>query len=523
MTSWPILRTQGSYTRRSGELLFGGSPWGLARLSVPARSWARHVLRAGAGPVAPRDEVERATARLLVDRGLALPVLPPRTPRREEIEVVVPVYGSAGSLARLLSALDGNSPDGDSPDGDAGRGTGAPRVTVVDDGSAGPEAREIARVCADHGARLVVLPENLGPGGARNAGLAATTAGLVAFLDADTLPSPDWLDLLVPHFTDPVVAAVAPRVRGAVSGPGIGSLLERFEARRGGLDLGSHARRVAPGGQIGYVPTAAMVVRRSALPDPPFEPGLRVGEDVDLVWRLVEAGWTVRYLPAVEVHHEVRSGLTAWALRHAAYGSSAVPLERRHPGRLAPATLGWPFLSLLSGALLMSGGGTWPRALGTAAAVVGIAVQGGTQVRRFRDRGLPVSAGVEIALLGLRSEATAIGNALRREWWPLGAAALALSCAPVPRVRKAACAVVVLGLLPTVPDTAHAARHHWQCWRAPGAGAPEHDAGIPLDPVRHLALRLGADAAYGTGVILTALRSRSLAVMRPRFRRLPRG
>src|SRR5690606_32229620 len=101
-------------------------------------------------------------------------------------------------------------------------------------------------------------------------------------------------------------AAAAPRVRGTVTGPGPGSLLERFEARRGGLDLGPHARRVAPGGQIGYVPSAALLVRRAALPDPPFEPGLRVGEDVDLVWRLVDAGWSVRYLPAAEVHHEVR-------------------------------------------------------------------------------------------------------------------------------------------------------------------------------------------------------------------------
>ncbi|NUL48839.1 mycofactocin system glycosyltransferase [Cellulosimicrobium funkei] len=513
MTSPAILRTQGSYTRRSGELLFGGSPWGLARLSAPARSWARGVLRPGAGPVLPVDEIERATARLLVDRGLALPVLPPRPPRPEEIEIVVPVHGPAAPLRRLLGALAAAGPDR------------LLRVTVVDDASAEPDAREISRACADHQARLVVLPQNLGPGGARNAGLAATTAELVAFLDADTVPPRDWLDRLVPHFEDPGVAAVAPRVRGTVTGSGTGSaagsVLERFEARRGGLDLGPHARRVAPGGQVGYVPTAALVVRRAALPDPPFEPGLRVGEDVDLVWRLVDSGWTVRYVPGAEVHHEVRSGMAAWARRHAAYGSSAVPLDRRHPGRLAPATLGWPGLALLAGATVAAGGGAAGRAVGSVTAALGLGVQVGASVRRFRRRGLPSSAGAEIALLGLRSEATAIGHALRREWWPLGAAAVVLSLSPVPRARAVARAAVVLGMLPTLPDTVRAARHAWQDRK--GAGSPADDAGAPLDPARHLALRLAADAAYGTGVIRAAVRSRHLAVLLPRLRGRSRG
>ena len=35
-----------------------------------------------------------------------------------------------------------------------------------------------------------------------------------------------------------------------------------------------------------------------------FDPALRVGEDVDLVWRLVAAGLAVRYDPAVEVEHD---------------------------------------------------------------------------------------------------------------------------------------------------------------------------------------------------------------------------
>ena len=52
--------------------------------------------------------------------------------------------------------------------------------------------------------------------------------------------------------------------------------------------------------RVAYVPTAALLVRRAALGDG-FDESLRNGEDVDLVWRLIEAGWRVRYEPAVQV------------------------------------------------------------------------------------------------------------------------------------------------------------------------------------------------------------------------------
>jgi hypothetical protein len=92
------------------------------------------------------------------------------------------------------------------------------------------------------------------------------------------------------------------------------------------------------------VPAAALVVRRAALAPPtdaapprpvgPFDEGLRYGEDVDLVWRLEAAGWTVRYEPAGVVEHPHRGSLRAWLAQRAAYGSSAGPLARRHPGRM---------------------------------------------------------------------------------------------------------------------------------------------------------------------------------------------
>ena len=85
-------------------------------------------------------------------------------------------------------------------------------MVVVDDASRDPAA--VAEVAARHGARLVALTVNLGPAGARNAGIAQVRTPYVAFVDSDVVVEADALRGLAGHFADPRVAAVGPRVQG---------------------------------------------------------------------------------------------------------------------------------------------------------------------------------------------------------------------------------------------------------------------------------------------------------------------
>jgi hypothetical protein len=130
------------------------------------------------------------------------------------------------------------------------------------------------------------------------------------------------------------------------------------------LDLGDAEARVMPGTRVAYVPTAALVVRRAALAAAAgtggvFDPGLRWGEDVDLVWRLHDAGWRIRYDPAVRVSHHEPRGWAALLARRFRYGTSAAPLAMRHPGQVPPVVLHpWPALTvagLLAGRLSVAG------------------------------------------------------------------------------------------------------------------------------------------------------------------------
>src|SRR5690606_8503753 len=131
-----------------------------------------------------------------------------------------------------------------------------------------------------------------GPAAARNSGWRLANSDLVAFLDADTRPEPDWLEAVLPHFEDPQVAAVA---HGGRSAPCQAALAE-YEADRSGWDMSEDRGRVLPWSRIDYVLTAALVARPSALGTVDgFDEALGYGEDVDFVWRLIDDGNDVRY------------------------------------------------------------------------------------------------------------------------------------------------------------------------------------------------------------------------------------
>ncbi len=442
-----------------GSVAMGGAPWRVVKLADSARPFLDDLRSAGPLGCVSTSNLERAVARHLLNRGLAHPVIEPM-PRTLSVTVLIPAYDRVEQLEACLTSLSGED------------------VVVIDDASLGAE--EVRRVVESHGARLLRHACNRGPAAARNTGLAATTSPFVAFVDSDCLPEKGWLDQLLPHFTDPLVAAVAPRVEPAV---GMSSLLARHEAARSALDMGAKPEQVRPGGRLGFVPSATMVVRRAALDGAGFDEALRLGEDVDLVWRLVDGGWQVRYEPGVTVRHEARLDPLAWLRRRFEYGTSAADLHSRHPDRLAPAHVSaWNLASL---SLLVSRRpGSAALVSATAAALLG--------QRLRRSGGGPLMAGAIVGK-GLVSDAVAVGHALRREWWPLGILSLTLSR------RSRLCRVAACCMLGPIA-------FEWFGRR------PD------VDPARYAGLRLIEDAAYGSGVIVSAVRARNVGPLMPEVR-----
>jgi len=437
----------------------GGSPLRLLRVSSRARALIDRW-EAGA-PVGDRKG-EPVLARRLVSAGVFLPrpgspVLGP-----DDVTVVIPVRDRPAQLARLLSTLDSTL-----------EGT---RCLVVDDGSADP-ARSRA-IAENVGAAVIALPANLGPSAARNAGLAQAGTPLVAFIDSVCVPADGWLEPLLAHFNDPLVAAVAPRILPlGVTPP---TSLTRYEAVRSSLDRGGRPGLVRPMSRIPYVPSAALLVRRGAVPDALFDPRLRGGEDVDLVWRLVQAGWDVRYEPGATVRHDGPTSAGAWLGRRAFYGTTAGPLARRHPRSLAPL-----HTSLWTAAV-------WVLAVARKPLPAAVTLAVSIVVLARRLDGLvdePVRVAGRIAGGGTARSALPALSGLTRAWSP---ALLLALCGR--KTRKAAALAL---LVPAAGD--------WLGTR----GA--------LDPVRYAALHVADDVAYGSGVWLGCLRARTVAPLLPRI------
>ena len=449
-----------------GRVVIGGSPLRLWRLTAAG---ADVLGRALAGQDVAFTPTRGHLLERMVDAGALHPEPAPGPFTRRDVTVVVPVRDRADSLERLLRSL-GEVPDVDRPNS----------VVVVDDGSHDEPAH--ARVAATHGATLVRRDRPGGPGAARNDGVARVAGALVAVLDSDCVVSAGWLEPLLGHLGDDRVAAVAPRVR-ASTGPSPGTLA-RYDAIRSPLDLGPRPGRVEAGTRLSYVPSAGVVFRRVAFDAVGgFDPLLRFGDDVDLVWRLVEAGWRVRYEPSSEVFHDVRSGRGPWLRQRFDYGTSAAALDQRHRGRLAPLSCSpW------------SAAGWATVAAGRPA--LGVAVLAGSAAALPpRLGGVPARESLRLAVLGHLGAGRQLARAVVRVWWPLAL----LACLVSRRARRVvgACAVVV------VVDA-----------RAAGGDRP-------LDRVRFAALTLVDDATYGAGVWAGCLRRRSIGALLPRLVRWP--
>lgn len=452
---FPVRLNRRTKVYDGGRTVIGGAPTTAAFLSDAARRMLDgrdlRVNGVGSGALAGR----------LLDLGLADPVVAKLPPiGLDSVTVVVPVRDRPRHLDLLL----GSVPDG-------------VRVIVVDDCSTDPTG--VASVAASHGADLMRHNVNRGPAAARNTGLERVRTPYVAFVDSDVVLEPDTLTTLLRHFHDPKVALAAPRVLGRHPAAR-DTWITRYENGRASLDLGRHPALVRPRTPVAWVPSACVVARVEAL-GRGFDADMRVGEDVDLVWRLARQGWRIRYEPEAAVHHENRPRLAEWWSRKLYYGTGAQPLAERHGSDVAPAVLA-PWAATFAAAVLLQR--RWSVAVaGLAALTAWWRIS-----RRLDASEHPGRIGLRLTTAGAAAALSQTSALLLRHWWPAAAVGSVLSR----RLRRALVAAAVADSAVEYVRT-------------------ETD----LDPLRFALARRLDDVAYGTGVWLGALRRRSLSCLVP--------
>ena len=214
-------------------------------------------------------------------------------------------------------------------------------ILLVDSASSACAAAELADMAVQHDARLVRMDQP-GVSLARNAGAWAARTQFIAYIDDDAIPSADWVEAILESIAQP-------GRRPALIG---GRILPKWEAPlpawwpgslRGVLSIiehegnGEYRTAAVPPGLEPYA--ANMVVHvLSLLAAGGFGATLgRYGsvllsdEEVQLAWRLQDAGYSVRYDSRIMVHHQIQARRLdpAWLLSRLYWQGASTVLTRR--------------------------------------------------------------------------------------------------------------------------------------------------------------------------------------------------
>ncbi len=193
-------------------------------------------------------------------------------------------------------------------------------VIVVDDGSTDATAA-IAR----HYGFAPITTAHRGLSHARNVGIEAATGEIVAFIDDDAHPDPHWLTYLAVTFlrTNHV----------GVGGPNIAPAGDGIVAECVANAPGGPVHILLSDQEAEHVPGCNMAFRKADLQAiGGFDPQFRTaGDDVDICWRLRQAGGTLGFSSAAMVWHHRRNSVRAYWRQQQGYAMAEVLLERKWP------------------------------------------------------------------------------------------------------------------------------------------------------------------------------------------------
>jgi glycosyltransferase involved in cell wall biosynthesis len=213
---------------------------------------------------------------------------------------------------------------------------------LVDSGSTGDAPAELVRLAgATPRTRLTRIGQP-GVSLARNTGAAACGTPYIAYIDDDAIPAPDWVERILAALAeaDPPPAVLGGRILPhwpiplpAWWPPGLRGILSIIETE----GQGEYRTPALPADLAPYA--ANMVVHVASL----FRAGgfgtgigrqgtlLLSDEDVQLAWKLQDAGHSVRYDSRIVVHHQIQpERLTpAWLLERLYWQGASTVLTRR--------------------------------------------------------------------------------------------------------------------------------------------------------------------------------------------------
>ncbi len=180
---------------------------------------------------------------------------------------------------------------------------GDAEVIIVDDCSTDGSCRLVREMFPD--AKLLVNTVNAGFSKTCNVGMAVAQSPILLCVNTDVKVEADLLSLLAPHFADPELFAVTPRILVEREGKNQGAVISAYRRGfiRGGFikideELGPRENLYAIGACVAYDAKKFRALGGYSEVYSPF-----LFEDADISYRAWKRGWKSIYEPAATVWH----------------------------------------------------------------------------------------------------------------------------------------------------------------------------------------------------------------------------
>ena len=199
-------------------------------------------------------------------------------------------------------------------------------IVIIDDGSNDFTARRVLPYVRTGKVRFVRKLMNEGKAMALNDGLRCANGEILLIMDADAIPDPQILNVVVPHFKSPRVGAVTgnPRVFNR------DTLLSKLQAIEFTAIISLQRRAQRVWGRILTMSGVVGAFHRSAMLDAGLYSPDMATEDIDLSWKLQLRHWDIRYEPRAVVWMRVPETFRGLWRQRLRWARGLAQVLRRH-------------------------------------------------------------------------------------------------------------------------------------------------------------------------------------------------
>ena len=227
------------------------------------------------------------------------------------VTFVVPVHNGERCVAEALASILGQGEEQ------------TVEVIAVDDGSTDGSAAILHAFESRNGVRVLRTP-GLGAAAAMNLGIREAAHPVICLIDQDVVLKSGWLNSILAPFDDPAVGAVQGRFVVDPDAPAV--------ARVAAMDV--EQRYAAIGAGItSHVCTGNSAYRARALCEAGlFDESFGYGYDNDMSYRILKAGYALRFCPEAESVHRWRETLRGYLNQQYGQGYGRLDIVWKHPG-----------------------------------------------------------------------------------------------------------------------------------------------------------------------------------------------